>query len=112
MANVANEAALIAARRGADAVSMVDFDAASDRVIGGLEKKNKVQAATTHLLCGSLRCVKESACLVDWGQWLALVSSAADAVCMARNERDINASLCYQTLHALRMHIPLCSTSQ
>eukprot|EP00891_Asterochloris_glomerata_P002430 jgi/Astpho2/2430/e_gw1.00044.20.1_t len=42
VANVANEAALIAARRGADAVSMVDFDAASDRVIGGLEKKNKV----------------------------------------------------------------------
>ena len=42
IANVSNEAALIAARQGKDAVTMVDFEAAVDRVIGGLEKKNKV----------------------------------------------------------------------
>lgn len=42
IANVCNEAALIAARAAKDAVSMVDFEAATDRVIGGLEKKNKV----------------------------------------------------------------------
>ena len=42
IANVCNEAALIAARAGKDFVSMVDFEAATDRVIGGLEKKNKV----------------------------------------------------------------------
>ena len=42
IANVSNEAALIAARQGKDAVAMVDFEAAVDRVIGGLEKKNKV----------------------------------------------------------------------
>ena len=42
IANVANEAALIAARSGKLAVGMVDFEAAVDRVIGGLEKKNKV----------------------------------------------------------------------
>lgn len=43
IANVSNEAALIAARQGKDAISMVDFEAAVDRVIGGLEKKNKVR---------------------------------------------------------------------
>ena len=40
-----NEAALIAARSGKDAVSMVDFEAAVDRIIGGLEKKDKVISA-------------------------------------------------------------------
>ena len=42
IANVANEAALIAARQAKDAIGMVDFEAAVDRVIGGLEKKTKV----------------------------------------------------------------------
>ena len=42
IANVCNEAALIAARRAKSAVEMEDFEAAVDRVIGGLEKKNKV----------------------------------------------------------------------
>ena len=42
IANVCNEAALIAARSNKDAISMVDFENAVDRVIGGLEKKNKV----------------------------------------------------------------------
>ena len=42
MANVCNEAALIAARLGKSSIDMVDFEAAIDRVIGGLEKKNKV----------------------------------------------------------------------
>lgn len=40
--NVCNEAALIAARRNKEMVDMADFQAAIDRVIGGLEKKNKV----------------------------------------------------------------------
>ncbi|MFC0186068.1 hypothetical protein ACFFJX_28005 [Pseudarcicella hirudinis] len=39
IANVCNEAALIAARRGKQAVDMHDFQEAMDRVIGGLEKK-------------------------------------------------------------------------
>jgi cell division protease FtsH len=42
IANVCNEAALIAARKGKDAVDMSDFQDAIDRVIGGLEKKNKL----------------------------------------------------------------------
>ncbi len=42
IANVSNEAALIAARSGKASVSMIDFEAAVDRVIGGLEKRNKV----------------------------------------------------------------------
>jgi AFG3 family protein len=42
IANVCNEAALIAARHGKDIVSMKDFQDAIDRVIGGLEKKNKI----------------------------------------------------------------------
>ncbi|MFV0604432.1 MAG: ATP-dependent zinc metalloprotease FtsH [Niabella sp.] len=42
IANVCNEAALIAARKGKTAVDMQDFQDAVDRVIGGLEKKNKI----------------------------------------------------------------------
>ena len=42
IANVCNEAALIAARKGKNAVDMADFQDAIDRVIGGLEKKNKI----------------------------------------------------------------------
>ncbi|WP_052324168.1 ATP-dependent zinc metalloprotease FtsH [Flavihumibacter sp. ZG627] len=42
IANVCNEAALIAARKGKEAVDMSDFQDAVDRVIGGLEKKNKI----------------------------------------------------------------------
>lgn len=42
IANVCNEAALIAARRNKEAVELIDFQDAVDRVIGGLEKKNKI----------------------------------------------------------------------
>jgi len=42
IANVCNEAALIAARKGKEAVDMSDFQDAIDRIIGGLEKKNKL----------------------------------------------------------------------
>jgi len=42
IANVCNEAALIAARKGKKEVEMDDFQDAIDRVIGGLEKKNKI----------------------------------------------------------------------
>ena len=45
IANVCNEAALIAARRDATAVSKQDFLDAVDRIIGGLEKKTKVMTA-------------------------------------------------------------------
>ena len=42
IANVCNEAALLAARRAKSAVDMKDFQDAIDREIGGLEKKNKL----------------------------------------------------------------------
>lgn len=42
IANVCNEAALIAARKDKNKVDMQDFHDAIDRVIGGLEKKNKI----------------------------------------------------------------------
>lgn len=42
IANVCNEAALIAARHDKKVVSKEDFLAAIDRIIGGLERKNKV----------------------------------------------------------------------
>ncbi|MGA0233310.1 MAG: ATP-dependent zinc metalloprotease FtsH, partial [Saprospiraceae bacterium] len=42
IANVCNEAALVAARNNKKAVEMDDFNYALDRVIGGLEKKNKI----------------------------------------------------------------------
>lgn len=42
IANVCNEAALIAARNGKSAVERQDFLDAVDRIVGGLEKKNKI----------------------------------------------------------------------
>jgi cell division protease FtsH len=42
IANVCNEAALIAARKGKKAVDKQDFLDAVDRIVGGLEKKNKL----------------------------------------------------------------------
>ncbi len=44
IANVCNEAALVAARRNKKSVYLDDFNYALDRVIGGLEKKNKLIA--------------------------------------------------------------------
>jgi cell division protease FtsH len=40
--NVMNEAALLAARHGAESVTMPDFEAAIERVVAGLEKKSRV----------------------------------------------------------------------
>ncbi|MBC8044884.1 MAG: ATP-dependent zinc metalloprotease FtsH [Rhizobacter sp.] len=42
IANVANEAALLASRRSKEIIEMIDFQDAIERVIGGLEKRNKV----------------------------------------------------------------------
>lgn len=42
IANACNEAALIAARHNAEVVTLQHLEAALDRIIGGLEKKNKV----------------------------------------------------------------------
>ncbi len=42
IANVCNEAALVAARRNKQEIELDDFNYALDRVIGGLEKKNKL----------------------------------------------------------------------
>ena len=42
LANLVNEAALLATRRGADATSMADFGNAVERIVAGLEKKNRL----------------------------------------------------------------------
>jgi len=42
LANLVNEAALLATRRGADAVALGDFTAAVERIVAGLEKKNRL----------------------------------------------------------------------
>ncbi|MBX2844687.1 MAG: ATP-dependent zinc metalloprotease FtsH [Saprospiraceae bacterium] len=42
IANICNEAALLAARKGKSEINMKDFQDAIDRSIGGLEKKNKL----------------------------------------------------------------------
>jgi len=42
LANLINEAALLATRRGADGVAMADLTAAIERIVGGLEKKTRV----------------------------------------------------------------------
>lgn len=62
IANVCNEAALIAARGDQDFVTLKNFEQAIERVIGGLEKKNKLLSANEkkivayheagHAICG------------------------------------------------------------
>jgi cell division protease FtsH len=42
LANIVNEAALLAARKEKDAVEMADFEEAIDRVVAGLEKRSRV----------------------------------------------------------------------
>jgi cell division protease FtsH len=42
LANLVNEAALLATRRGAEAVGMDDFTAAIERIVAGLEKRNRL----------------------------------------------------------------------
>src|SRR5207245_6352908 len=42
LANLVNEAALVATRRNADAVAMADFTAAVERMVAGLEKRNRL----------------------------------------------------------------------
>jgi len=42
LANLVNEATLLATRRGADAVSMADFSNAVERIVAGLEKRNRL----------------------------------------------------------------------
>jgi cell division protease FtsH len=44
LANLVNEAALLAARNNKETVGAVDFDEAVDRVLGGVEKKNRVMS--------------------------------------------------------------------
>jgi cell division protease FtsH len=46
LANLVNEAALLATRRGAEAVSLNDFTQAIERLIAGLEKRNRVLNVT------------------------------------------------------------------
>jgi cell division protease FtsH len=45
LANIVNEAALLAARQGKDAVEMNDFDEAIERAVAGLQKKSRVMSA-------------------------------------------------------------------
>ena len=42
LANLVNEAALLATRRGADEVTLDDFTAAMERIVAGLEKRNRL----------------------------------------------------------------------
>ena len=44
LANIVNEAALLAARQGKDAVEMADFDEAIERIVAGLQKKTRVMS--------------------------------------------------------------------
>jgi len=57
LANVINEAALLSARRNASGVSFADFEAAIERVLGGLEQRSRVMNAkerqtVAHHECG------------------------------------------------------------
>ena len=45
LANIVNEAALLAARQGKDSVETADFDEAIERVVAGLQKKSRVMSS-------------------------------------------------------------------
>ena len=45
LANLVNEAALLAARKGKDSVNLEDFDEATDRIVAGLERKSRIMNA-------------------------------------------------------------------
>ena len=51
IANVCNEAALVAARQNKDMVGLKDFEDAIDRVIGGVEKKNRARRTACAAAC-------------------------------------------------------------
>lgn len=51
LANIANEAAILAARRNSDLISMQDFSAAIDRVLLGPEKKNDIMHKKHVIAC-------------------------------------------------------------
>lgn len=121
IANVSNEAALIAARSGKASVSMIDFEAAVDRVIGGLEKRNKVRiklpcglcmacgavriAGHNLLLCSTIsawRSVVVSALCAAWGVPL---SDLSFPLCMLSTQvvrARTQAALCWES------HIAIC----
>lgn len=63
IANVCNEAALIAARHNKDVVQREDFIAAVDRIIGGLEKRSKI---TTEEEKRSIACHEAGHATVSW----------------------------------------------
>ncbi|NJO35565.1 MAG: ATP-dependent zinc metalloprotease FtsH [Rhodospirillales bacterium] len=69
LANLVNEAALFAARRNGDAVKLEDFEAAADRIIAGLEKRNKVVSAEVrrtvayHESGHAVRCCDSGSCM-------------------------------------------------
>ena len=49
LANLVNEAAIVATRRKADSVTLADFTAAVERSVAGLEKRNRVLTPQEHL---------------------------------------------------------------
>lgn len=63
IANVCNEAALIAARHNKEVVQREDFIAAVDRIIGGLEKRSKI---TTEEEKRSIACHEAGHATVSW----------------------------------------------
>jgi cell division protease FtsH len=63
LANICNEAAIFATRRGSKAIEMVDFDSALERVVAGVQSKRVLNAhekrvvafhEAGHALCGEL----------------------------------------------------------
>jgi cell division protease FtsH len=56
LANVINEAALLSARRNASGVSFADFEAAIERVVGGLEQRSRVMNAKERATVANHEC--------------------------------------------------------
>jgi cell division protease FtsH len=82
IANLVNEAAIVATRRNGEAVTLDDFTLAIERIIAGLEKRSRILSPEErrrvayhemgHALVpyrASIRCIRYRSFRVAWGRW-------------------------------------------
>jgi AFG3 family protein len=71
IANICNEAAIVAARRNGESVTMADFEKATDRIIGGLES-NKIMSVEERSIVAHHEAGHAVAVRVEPDAWIAL----------------------------------------
>ncbi|WP_435640683.1 ATP-dependent zinc metalloprotease FtsH [Micavibrio aeruginosavorus] len=110
LANLANEAALCAARRGADAISQADFESAADRIMMGAERKTMImkdeeKRLTAYHEAGHALCALHApgadpihkATIIPRGGALGMVMQLpeGDRVSLTRQQAHARLAVCY-----------------